>query len=87
VADLAQLSLSGAAVSGAFDTVTFTTPDDKLYGMGADSVFCLSLAWQAAEFNIFGEWQFNRGQLLRRNDDRRQGQRGQRHHGRPHLPE
>jgi hypothetical protein len=55
VADLAQLSLSGAAVSGGFDTVTFTTPDDKLYGMGADSVFCLSQAWQAAEFNVFGD--------------------------------
>jgi uncharacterized repeat protein (TIGR03803 family) len=55
VADLAQLSVTGAAVSGGFDTVTFTTPDDKLYGMGADSVFCLSQAWQAAEFNIFGD--------------------------------
>jgi uncharacterized repeat protein (TIGR03803 family) len=54
-ADLAQLSVTGAAVSGGFDTVTFTTPDDKLYGMGADSVFCLSQAWQAAEFNIFGD--------------------------------
>ncbi|MGA3039240.1 MAG: choice-of-anchor tandem repeat GloVer-containing protein [Bryobacteraceae bacterium] len=55
VADLAQLSVTGAAVSGGFDTVTFTTPDDNLYGMGADSVFCLSQAWQAAEFNIFGD--------------------------------
>ena len=55
LADLAQLSLSGTAVSGGVDMVTLMAPGDELYAMGADSVFGLSQEWLAAEFNIFGD--------------------------------
>jgi hypothetical protein len=56
ITDLAQLSLTGTAVSGGSDTATlsagnelFTTPSNP------DSVLNLAQGWHAAEFNVFGD--------------------------------
>jgi uncharacterized repeat protein (TIGR03803 family) len=60
MADLAQMTLAGAAVSGGMDMVTLTTPGDHLYAVSAaDGVLGLAQGWQAAEFNIFGDSVFD----------------------------
>lgn len=55
IGTLAQLKLSGAAVSGGNDTLTFTTPTKAYSTTGKDSVTYLATAWKQAEFNIIGD--------------------------------
>jgi len=55
ITSLAQLKLSGAAVSGGNDTLTFTTPTRAYSTTGRDSVTYLASAWKQAEFNIIGD--------------------------------
>ena len=55
ITSLAQLKLSGAAVSGGNDTLVFTTPTKAYSTTGKDSVTYLATAWKQAEFNIIGD--------------------------------
>jgi len=55
ITSLAQLKMSGAAVSGGNDTLTFTTPTRAYSTTGRDSVTYLASAWKQAEFNIIGD--------------------------------
>ena len=55
ISTLSQLKLSGAAVSGGNDTLTFTTPTKAYSTTGKDSVTYLATAWKQAEFNIIGD--------------------------------
>lgn len=55
ITQLARLNLSGAAVSGGQDTLTFTTASRAYSTTGADSVVTLANYWNAAEFNIIGD--------------------------------
>lgn len=55
LAELADLQLSGAAVSGGNDTVKLTT-SSKAYAVTlADSVVDLAGNWNTAEYNLFGD--------------------------------
>ncbi len=55
MADLAQISLTGAASLGGMDTLTLMTPTGDLTAMATDSLLGLAQHWQTAEFNIFGD--------------------------------
>jgi hypothetical protein len=55
ITSLAQLKLSGTAVSGGNDTLVFTTPTRAYSTTGKDSVTYLATAWKQAEFNIIGD--------------------------------
>ena len=66
ITSLAQLKLSGTAVSGGNDTLVFTTPTRAYSTTGKDSVTYLATAWKQSEFNIIGDGggskaTFNRG--------------------------
>jgi hypothetical protein len=54
IADLAELSLTGNAVSGGLDTVIVSTGSDLYSASGEDSMLNLAQGWNVAEFNIFG---------------------------------
>ena len=55
ITQLSHLSLSGAAVSGGRDTLTFTTASNAYSTSGADTVVTLAKYWNGAEFNIIGD--------------------------------
>jgi hypothetical protein len=55
ITDLANMSLTGSAVSGGNDTLTFTDGTEAYTTSGDDSVTDLGTAWQASEFNIIGD--------------------------------
>jgi hypothetical protein len=54
LADLAQLTLTGQASAGT-DTVILTTGSGQIAASNQDSVLNLSLSWNVAEFNVFGD--------------------------------
>ena len=53
--DLGELTLSGAAVPGGNDTVTFNNGTDAYSVSGADSMLDISSVWQQTEFNVVGD--------------------------------
>jgi len=55
ISDLANMTLTGSAVSGGIDTLTFTDGTEAYSTSGDDSVVDLATAWQASEFNIIGD--------------------------------
>jgi hypothetical protein len=55
ITDLGNMSLTGSAVSGGTDTLTFTDGTEAYTTSGNDSVVYLATAWQASEFNIIGD--------------------------------
>jgi hypothetical protein len=55
ITDLANMTLTGSAVSGGTDTLTFTDGTEAYSTSGEDSVVDLATAWQASEFNIIGD--------------------------------
>jgi hypothetical protein len=55
ISQLANMTLSGSAVSGGSDTLTFTVGTEAYTTSGDDSVVDLGTAWQASEFNIIGD--------------------------------
>jgi hypothetical protein len=66
ISTLANLKLSGTAVSGGNDTLVFTTPTKAYSTTGKDSVVDLATGWNESEFNIIGDGggsaaTFNRG--------------------------
>jgi hypothetical protein len=66
---LGDLNLKGSAVEGGIDTFTLTTKTKAYSTTGEDSVVDLADAWNAAEFNIFGDGggsdaKFNKGTSL-----------------------
>ncbi len=69
IKQLKHLKMSGAAVAGGIDTVTFTTAKDAYSTTGSDSVVDLAAYWNASEWNIIGdgggsEAVFNKGTSL-----------------------
>ncbi len=54
LANLAQLRLTGTAVSGGMDTITLSTGSTLFSVTLPDNALNLSQGWSAAEFNIFG---------------------------------
>jgi hypothetical protein len=52
---LASLSLSGSAIAGGNDTVTFTDAGKAYSVSGKDSTLDISQVWQQSEFNIVGD--------------------------------
>jgi len=70
ISELAHLKISGNAVLNKRDTLTFTTATEAYSTTGNDSVVDLATAWQASEFNIFGDGDgssanFNKGSVVR----------------------
>jgi hypothetical protein len=70
ISELAQLKISGKAELKKFDVLTFTTPTEAYTTTGNDNVVELATAWQASEFNIFGDGDsssatFNKGSVVR----------------------
>ena len=55
ITNLANLSVTGQAVSGGQDTITMSTGSNVYSVQADDSVVHLSQGWQTAEFNIFGD--------------------------------
>ncbi len=55
IKQLKNLKMSGSAVSGGIDTVTFTTAKDAYSTTGNDSVVGLAGYWNASEWNIIGD--------------------------------
>ena len=55
LSDLADLQLSGSAVSGGNDTTTLTTSTDAYSASESDTVVGLSGFWDETEFNIVGD--------------------------------
>lgn len=55
IANLVNMSMTGLAVSGGNDTLILSTGSQLYMVTNKDSVINLALAWQAAEFNIFGD--------------------------------
>ena len=55
ISQLANLKLSGAAVSGGTDTLVFTTETEAYSTTGKDSVVDLATDWHESEFNIIGD--------------------------------
>ena len=53
--DLGELTLSGAAVPGGNDTVTFNNGTEAYSVSGADSMLDISSVWQQTEFNVVGD--------------------------------
>ena len=69
ITQLGHLKLSGTAVSGGIDTLTFTTASEAYSVTGNDSVVYLAKGWNQAEFNVVGdgggsEAKFNKGTSL-----------------------
>ncbi|HEX4079892.1 MAG TPA: hypothetical protein VHX61_13585 [Rhizomicrobium sp.] len=70
LSDLADLQLSGSAVSGGNETVKLTTSNDAYSASESDTVVGLSGYWDATEFNIVGdgggsEADFNEGTKIK----------------------
>jgi hypothetical protein len=70
ISELAHLKISGNAVLNKRDTLTFTTATEAYSTTGNDTVVDLATAWQASEFNIFGDGDgssavFNKGSVVR----------------------
>jgi hypothetical protein len=70
ITELAKLKLSGKAVAGGKDTLTFTTETEAYSTTGKDSVVDLATDWQESEFNIFGDGDgsaatFNKGSTIK----------------------
>ncbi|GGA00966.1 hypothetical protein [Dyella caseinilytica] len=55
ISDLGNMTLTGTAVAGGSDTLTFTDGTEAYTTSGDDSVVDLATAWQASEFNIIGD--------------------------------
>jgi len=55
ITNLSGMKMSGKAVNGGSDTLTFTTPTKAYSTTGADSVCGLATAWKQSEFNIIGD--------------------------------
>lgn len=55
ITQLAHLSVTGKAVSGGSDTITFTTATHAYSASGADTVVSLANFWKGGEFNIIGD--------------------------------
>jgi hypothetical protein len=55
ITDLAELTLSGAAVAGGNDTVVFNNGTEAYSVSGHDSVLDIASVWQETEFNIVGD--------------------------------
>jgi hypothetical protein len=55
ITDLGNMTLTGSAVSGGTDTLTYTDGSEAYTTSGDDSVVDLGTAWQASEFNIIGD--------------------------------
>ena len=55
IAQLAFLGLSGQAVAGGIDTLTFTTATNAYSTTGQDSVVGLAGFWKGTEYNIVGD--------------------------------
>jgi len=55
ITDLGGETITGAAVAGGNDTVTFTYGGDTYAISGADSVLDISQVWDQAEFNVVGD--------------------------------
>jgi hypothetical protein len=54
ITQLANLTVSGSAVLGGVDSVTFTTETDAYSATGADTVVDLATGWNQSEFNVIG---------------------------------
>ena len=55
ISQLALLGLSGQAVAGGIDTLTFTTATNAYSTTGQDSVLGLAGFWKGTEYNIVGD--------------------------------
>jgi hypothetical protein len=55
ISDLPNMTLTGSAVSGGTDTLTFFDGNEAYTTTGDDSVVDLGSAWQASEFNVIGD--------------------------------
>jgi hypothetical protein len=55
ISDLPNMTLTGSAVSGGTDTLTFFDGNEAYTTTGDDSVVDLGTAWQASEFNVIGD--------------------------------
>jgi hypothetical protein len=55
ITDLADLKMTGKAVSGGKDFLTFTSSGEAYRTSGKDSVVYLAAGWNASEFNIIGD--------------------------------
>jgi hypothetical protein len=55
LANLGQLSPTGAAVSGGADTITLSTGSGPMFSVQSPDVLNLAQSWKAAEFNILGD--------------------------------
>jgi hypothetical protein len=55
IANLIQMSLTGAANAGGTDTFMVGTPNGNLSAMYQDDVLSLAQGWKLAEFGIFGD--------------------------------
>jgi len=69
ITQLANLKLSGSAVTGGTDTLIFTTETNAYSTTGKDSVVDLATDWHASEFNVIGdgggsEAVFNKGSSI-----------------------
>jgi hypothetical protein len=69
ITQLANLKVSGSAVLGGVDTVTFTTETDAYSATGPDTVVDLATGWNQSEFNVIGNGdgtkaRFNKGSSI-----------------------
>jgi hypothetical protein len=55
ITDLGELTLSGAAVAGGNDTVTFNNGSEAFSLTGKDSKLAIASVWKESEFNIVGD--------------------------------
>ncbi len=55
ITGLSKLKMTGKAVSGGNDFLTFTSDGEAYRTSGKDSVVYLAAAWNASEFNIIGD--------------------------------
>jgi len=55
ITDVAGETISGAAVAGGSDTVTFTYGGDSYAVSGKDSVLDIATVWDEVEFNVVGD--------------------------------
>jgi hypothetical protein len=55
ITDLKDITLTGNAVSGGLDTLTFVDGANAYTTTGEDSVMYLSAGWSASEFNVIGD--------------------------------
>ena len=55
LANLAQLNLTGTALTDGLDTITLQTGGNIYTASGSDDVLVLAQGWKLAEFNVFGD--------------------------------